>query len=181
MRRVVSEKKEENIAEYLLYLWQMEDLLRAVDFDIAKLDDRLLSELDEKQRLENKQWFSTFAAEMRSEKVEVSGHHHTTDEVLNELMLLQQALLTTIDDKEFKKGYADAKPLLDEFKLKTDKTPRSDIETALTAIYGVLTLKLAKKSISPETRAAVNIFSAYIRMLTRNYHLVKAGKLPLNN
>lgn len=181
MLDIAAEKKEENIAEYLLYLWQMEDLLRAVEFDVLKLDDRLLSELDEKKRLENKKWFAQIAAEMKSEGVEVSGHHHETTDLLKELMLLQQTLLTTIDDKQFKKVYAEAKPLLDEFKLKTDKVPRNDIETALTAIYGVLTLRLAKKTVTPETRAAVDKFSAYMRELTRNYHLMKAGKLPLKN
>ncbi len=181
MRHIAKEKQSENIAEYLLYIWQMEDLLRALNFDISRLDDQILGDLDEPRRLENLRWFKELATEMKSERVEVSGHHHSTHDIINELLLLQQALLTTIDDKNFKKTYSDAKPLLDEFKLKTDRIPRNDIETALTAIYGVLTLRLAKKTITPETRAAVEKFSAYIRLLTRSYHLMKAGKLPMNN
>lgn len=181
MLHIARQKQKENIAEYLLWLWQMEDLLRAVKFDVSRLDDQLLSELDEKERLENKKWFIRLAGEMKDEGVEVSGHHHSSQEILSEMMLLQQTLLTTIDDKEFKKEYAMAKPLLDEFKLKTDRIPRNDVETAFTAIYGELTLKLGGKTITPETKKAIGVFKAYIRSLTRNYHLMKAGKLPLNN
>ncbi len=182
MLHIVKEKKAENIAEYLLFMWQMEDLLRGVDFDIMKIDEQILGAMDdEEMRNENLVWFSKLAREMQAEDVKVSGHHHESNEILGEMMLVQQALLTTIDDKAFKKAYAEAKPFLDEFKLKTDKIPRNDIETALTAVYGVLTLKLAKKTVSPETRAAVDKFSAYIRSLTRAYHLMREGKIPLNN
>ena len=182
MLHIAKEKKAENIAEYLLFMWQMEDLLRGVKFDIMRIDEQILGEMeDEEMRNENLVWFSKLAKDMHAEKLEVSGHHHESNEILGELMLVQQTLLTTIDDKSFKNAYAEAKPLLAEFKLKAEKIPRNDIETALTAIYGVLTLKLAKKTISPETRAAVEKFTAYIRSLTRAYHLMLAGKLPMKN
>ena len=182
MLHIAKEKKAENIAEYLLYMWQMEDLLRAVNFDIIRIDEEILADMeDEELRNANLVWFSKLAKDMISEKVEVSGHHHETAEILGELLLVQQTMLTTIDDKSFKNAYAEAKTYLEEFRLKTDKVPRNDIETALTAIYGVLTLKLAKKTISPETRAAVEKFSSYMRALTRAYHLMLAGKLPMKN
>ena len=182
MLHIAREKKSSNIAEYILFMWQMEDLLRGLDFDILRVDEQILGEMeDEKTRNENLVWFSKLAKEMRDEKVDVSGHHHETAEIIGELMLVQQTVLTTIDDKAFKKAYAASKPFLDEFKLKTDKIPRNDIETALTAIYGVLTLKLAKKTISPETRAAVDTFTEYIKLLTKAYHLMLAGKLPMKN
>lgn len=182
MLHFAKQKKSTNIAEYLLYMWQMEDLLRGVNFNMLKIDEEILVEIpDEKLRNENLVWFSNLAKDMRNEKIEVSGHHHETYEILNELMLVQQMLLTGLEDVEFKKVYAAAKPLIEEFRLKTDKTPRGDIEVALTAIYGVLTLKLAEKEISPETRAAVKTFTEYIRSITKAYHLMLVGKLPMKN
>jgi hypothetical protein len=182
MFHIAEQKKNENIVEYLLYLWQMEDLLRGVNFNVSQLETRVLSEIDdEQQRSTNVLWFKKLAADMRDENLQKSGHHHETDEVLSELMLLQQTLITTIDDLKFKKVYGEAKPMLDEFRLKMDRTPKNDIDTALTAIYGVLTLKLAGKEISPETRAALVKFKAYLRHLATAYHKMKAGKLPLQN
>lgn len=182
MLHIAKKKRSENIAEYLLYMWQMEDLLRGVQFDIMKIDEDILSGIsDETLRNENLVWFSNLARDMREEKIEVSGHHHETYEILNELMLVQQTLHTGIGDKEFQRTYAETKPLLEEFKLKTDKLPRGDIETALTAVYGVLTLKLAEKEISPETRAAVQKITEYLKLLTKAYHLMLIGKLPMKN
>ncbi len=181
MYQIAQEKKTSNIAEYILFMWQMEDLLRGVNLDVTKLANEFLTDLDPDQREKNIRWFRTMADEMRSESVRVSGHHNASAGAINDLQLLQQTLLTTIDDKEFKKVYADAKPLLEEFKLKADKIPKNDIEMAFTAIYGVLTLKIAGKPISAETKAAVAKFKEYVKSLARNYHLMKAGKLPLQN
>lgn len=163
-------------------MWQMEDLLRGVDFDLERLEHEVLSGLpDEKERQETLAWLRQLAVEMKSDKVMVSGHHRETYEILNELALLQQTLLTVLDDKSFQAAYADARPVLDEFRTKTDKVPRSDIEVALMAMYGVLTLRLAKKEVTPETQAATEKIKPYVRYLARAYKQMKAGTLPMNN
>ncbi len=182
MIRIARAKKEENIAEYLLFLWQMEDLLRGLNFDLDRLDAEVLSSIpDEKERGETRAWLSKMAREMKEDKVDVSGHHRETYEVLNELALLQQTLLTVMDDKTFQGVYADARPILDEFRTKTDKVPRSDVEIALMAMYGVLTLRLAKKEVSKETEEAAEKIKPFVRYLARAYHLMRSGKFPLNN
>lgn len=33
-----TQRKKENIAEYLLYMWQIEDLIRANDLDMDKIE-----------------------------------------------------------------------------------------------------------------------------------------------
>ena len=35
---IALQKKKENIAEYLIYMWQVEDLLRACQLDESKID-----------------------------------------------------------------------------------------------------------------------------------------------
>ena len=34
---IASQKRKENIAEYLLYMWQIEDMIRANNLDIDKI------------------------------------------------------------------------------------------------------------------------------------------------
>jgi hypothetical protein len=182
MFHIAAQKKRENIAEYLIFMWQMEDLLRGVDFDVEKLNDTILAAIeDEDQRADSKRWFQKLAAEMRSDKAEVSGHHRETYELLSELHLLQNTMLTVINDERFRTAYFAAKPLVDEFRLKADKIPKGDVETALTATYGFLTLRLAGKKISEETRAAVRVIAEYLAQLASAYRDLHAGKLPLNN
>ncbi|MGL5636915.1 MAG: DUF4924 family protein, partial [Bacteroidales bacterium] len=41
---IASQKKKENIAEYLLYMWQVEDLIRAFKLDMDQIDQKLISQ-----------------------------------------------------------------------------------------------------------------------------------------
>ncbi len=177
MYSIAKLKQKENISEYLLFLWQMEDLLRGIDFDLSRLDAEILpSIVDEVERLKTRSWLAEMAKDMERSSLQVSGHHLETYEVLNELAMLQQTLLTVTKTVPFIKAYEEAQPVLEEFRKKGEQVPKSDMETALTALYGVLTLRIAKKEVSEETSKAMAPISAYLRELTRAYHLMKAGK-----
>jgi len=177
MYSIAKLKQKENISEYLLFLWQMEDLLRGIDFDLSKLDTEILPAIkNEEERLKTRSWLAEMAKDMERGSLQVSGHHFETYEVLNELAMLQQTLLNITKSAPFKKAYEAAQPVLEDFRKKGEKVPKSDMETALTALYGVLTLRIAKKEVSEETSKAMVPISAYLRELTRAYHIMKACK-----
>ena len=178
MYAIAQQKKKENISEYLLFLWQMEDLLRGINFDPQRLEDEVLSAIkSEEERRRTEKWLMEMAAMMKKEGLEVSGHHYETYEVLNELAMLQNTLISILKNAPFIKAYDAAKPVLGEFREKGEKIPKSDIETALTALYGLLTLRLARKEVSPETQEAMEPITNYVRELTKAYHLMKEGRL----
>ena len=39
---IASQKRKENIAEYLLYMWQIEDLIRANGLDLDKIKSNVI-------------------------------------------------------------------------------------------------------------------------------------------
>ena len=39
---IASQKRKENIAEYLLYMWQIEDIIRANKLDIDKIKESVI-------------------------------------------------------------------------------------------------------------------------------------------
>ena len=43
---VASKKRKENIAEYLLYMWQIEDLIRANGLDMDKIRTNIIDRFD---------------------------------------------------------------------------------------------------------------------------------------
>jgi len=181
MQSIAEQKRSESIAEYLLFMWQMEDLLRSVDLNLETLTQNVLADLPVEQQIKNKKWFGEMIDEMKKSGLQVSGHLSETYEILNELQVLEKALITVIHDEQFMALRESTKPFLAEFKQKLNAVPQSDIEIALTAMYGALILKLAKKEISPETRAAIDKFSMYLRSLSKSYRDMKSGNLPLNN
>ncbi len=62
-------------AEYLLFMWQMEDLVRAVNFDLEALDGFIITlTQDQAQQAEERKWFQELMRDMKSEKIEKRGH-----------------------------------------------------------------------------------------------------------
>jgi len=181
MQFIAEQKRSENIAEYLLFMWQMEDLVRSVDLNLETLTQNVLADLPVEEQIRNKKWFGEIIDQMKKNGLHVSGHLPETYEILNEMQVLEKALITVIHDEQFMALRESTKPFLAEFKQKLNAVPQSDIEIALTAMYGALILRLAKKEISPETRAALEKFTLYLRSLSKAYREMKSGNLPLNN
>ena len=66
---VAREKKKKNIAEYVLYMWQLEDLIRAYNFDIQALEKEVFEVFsgDESLRQEFYTWYGDLIQMMEME------------------------------------------------------------------------------------------------------------------
>ena len=73
---VSRELRKKNISEYLLYMWQVEDLLRANDLSLEKIEASLVKpyNLSEEQNRELLEWYGNLAEMMRAEGVKEAGH-----------------------------------------------------------------------------------------------------------
>ena len=73
---VSKQLKEKNIAEYLIYMWQIEDLIRANGCDIEKIKTTIIDPypLTEEQRAELTRWYMDLIEMMRREEVMEKGH-----------------------------------------------------------------------------------------------------------
>ena len=65
---IANAKKESNIAEYLLYMWQLEDLFRANDLDEKKLYQLLVSPLKLEEDKKKEIWTTMVKKQRRSGK-----------------------------------------------------------------------------------------------------------------
>ena len=79
--------REENIAEYLLYMWQTEDILRAYECDEGRIERELIPRLgvsgDDAAGLRS--WYAGLCEMMRSEGVRLKGHLRVNKNVLDAL------------------------------------------------------------------------------------------------
>ena len=64
---IASQKRKENIAEYLIYMWQIEDIIRANNLDIDKIKENVIDRfnLDDAQRREMVEWYESLIDMMR--------------------------------------------------------------------------------------------------------------------
>jgi hypothetical protein len=170
-------------AEYLLFMWQMEDLVRAVNFDVEALDGfiKTLSPDEESQEAERK-WFQGLIKDMKAEKLEKRGHLTVLEEILAELTYLHQTLLKVWKDAEYIQMYEAARPNLEEYISRSKGVSQNEVELCLHALYGLLVLRLRREPISAETESAMGTFSQLLASLSAHYFKMKQGdqKAALN-
>jgi hypothetical protein len=143
--------KRDNIAEYILYLWQMEDYLRAFPQNADATPE--LHELNEM---------------MHREGILNGGHLTLAQNALSELEDLHSQLLN--EDAMYRAAILRLQPSLNLLKAKTDRPTMTDIEACLTLLYQIMLLKLQKKEISPETASVQTQATQVLQFLSKTYY-----------
>ena len=170
-------KKKAHIVEYILFLWQIEDLIRAAQFNPAVLEkwaeDTANSEGSDPER--EKEWIVGLAADMRSQGKIESGHIALVSETMVELAHLHEMLLGPLDDKRYSESFETAVPLLKEISAKQPGPEGHPVEQLLVALYGFLILRLQKQSISAETESGFVVFRNWANTLAKGHIQVYYG------
>lgn len=142
--------KKENIAEYILYLWQMEDYLRAFPENADATPE--LHELNEM---------------MHREGIMNGGHLALANNALNELEELHAQLLD--EDAMYRASIIRLQPSLNLLKAKTDRPTMSDLEACFTLLYQIMLLHLQKRPVSPETASVQQQATQLLQFLSKTY------------
>lgn len=179
---VSSELRKSNIAEYLLYMWQVEDTIRATGLDEDRLYNLMIqpSSCSDADRKEWKQWYSDLIRMMIEEEKRDKGHLQINDNVLIMLDDLHARLLESSKHPEYRELYYKVLPLIVEFRQKNGDTGNNEIRDCFELMYGVWMLRLQKKDISEATQKAVKAVSGFLGTLAAFYKEDKAGTLELD-
>lgn len=176
---IASRKRKENIAEYILYMWQIEDIIRANDCDIEQIKKNVVDrfQISDDQRKEMLEWYESLIDMMRREGVIESGHLQINKNILNQLVQLHQALLADPEFPNYTAEFYKTLPFIVELRTKAGENKTGEIETCFTALYGMLMMRLQQKQMTPETQDAIKQISRFISVLSKNFHLDEEDKL----
>ena len=171
--------KENNIAEYLIYMWQVEDMIRANGCDMEKIKKNIVDSypLTEGQKVELTQWYIDLIEMMRRENVMEKGHLQINKNIITWLTDLHLQLLRSSKFPYYSAAYYKALPYIVELRAKGANKEEPELETCFEALYGILLLKLQKKEISEETKKAQQAISGLLAMLSNYYIEDKKGEL----
>lgn len=172
--------KEKNIAEYLIYMWQIEDLIRANGCHLEQVERNILSRYAEEERPALREWYANLITMMFEEDVRAQGHLQINRNVLQNLTELHVALTASPQFPFYSAAYYKALPFIVELRSKNGQKEEPELETCFEALYGVMLLRLQKKEISPETAKAIGGISNFLSMLANYYDKDKQGELKLD-
>lgn len=178
---IAKQKKRENIAEYILYMWQVEDLLRAYDLNIEEINKNIVERFQQPDsvKTEIKDWYAGLIDLMKEENKTESGHLQFIQNTVNDINNLHLQLLKSPDHLDYIEIYNKAKAGIVELMNKSKGTVENEMEACFNGLYGLLMLRLQQKTISAETAMAMTSVSQLIALISKKYKLVEEGSIEL--
>lgn len=179
-----SVSKKENIAEYLLYMWQIEDLIRAFGLDLDRIKANIVDKytgLTDKEKKDMTEWYESLIDMMRREGVAETGHIQLNKNVILTLTDLHNRLMQDSRFSDYNAQYYKTLPYIVEIRSKAGCNKKGEIESCFDALYGLLLLRLQKKEVSEETSLATKQISSYLSMLAGYYKKDYNDELFNNN
>ena len=162
--------REKSVVEYLLYMWQMEDLIRAYGCSLTRIRREYIDRFDytDQQKDEEEDWFGDLIRMMNQEGKREKGHLAINEVLLQDLGDLHVRLLQSTRFPFYSAEYYRVLPIIVELRQKGDKEI-GEVETCLNALYGVMLLRMRQKPISPETAHAIKAITTFLGMLSDYY------------
>lgn len=180
---IARQKKKENICEYLLYMWQVEDLIRANHFDMDEIRDKVIARYNQPDEVKEEiaRWYEELIEMMRSEGVKESGHIQLNKNVIITLTDLHLRLLKSPKEMIYGAAYYKTLPYIVQLRAKSGGNDIPELETCFTAVYGYLMLRMQGKEISAETLDGIKQISSFLALLAEKYRADMNGELELED
>lgn len=195
---IAQELRKNNIAEYLLYMWQVENIIRVYNCSLSKIRKEYIEtfQYSQEQKEEEEDWFGDLVKMMNEEGCRESGHLQINKIIVQSLTELHNELLASSKFPFYSAQYYRVLPYIVELRSKTKNVAdrmaakneanlkevasslgNSEIETCFEVLFGVMMLRLQKKEITKETETAIKEISTFVGMLSDYYHKDKTEGL----
>ncbi|WP_036904925.1 DUF4924 family protein [Prevotella sp. AGR2160] len=185
--------RKESIAEYLLYMWQIEDIIRACGCSLPVIEKAYISKFtdySQEEQEEEADWFADLIRMMNEEGKREFGHLNINKVLMEDLIDLHKRLLASDRFPLYNAEYYKVLPFIVELReynrraaqkraeeygideqeaLEEVGGSQDEIETCFNAVYGVMLLHMQKKEVTPATQHAVEEISKFLATLSAYY------------
>jgi hypothetical protein len=178
---IALQKRRENISEYLLYMFQVEDMIRAFNFDIDSLDQAVIANYQQPYDVKRdiREWYLSIIRMMKDHGLVTSGHIPMLQSLIAELTDIHLRLLQNPDAKDYHQAFQNARPFIEELRSRSAETGAGDVALCLNGLYGLLLLKLKQQKINPETLSAFGSISELVSLLSAHFKQLEKGASEL--
>ena len=179
---IAQAKRKENIAEYILYLWQIEDLLRALQFSPEAIYSQLVAprDVEEEQKHIYLLWYMDIVNLLRKEGKDESGHLEHTLHLIADMHNLHLQLMHHPIGEHYRKTFARLAPQLPSLRAMVQKEEISDTELAFRALYATMLYRIkGDKKREEVIRDTMELVSPVVAELADMYRKVERGEVDL--
>lgn len=179
MQTVAENKKSNNIAEYIIYMYQMEDLIRSYQGNPEEIKTFVVEKypVADKDKKEIADWYLALLDQMKNQDILEKGHLAELNELVSDLAKIHWELLKT--DPKYFEAYGKAKPFILEAVMQADgQDLGNEIQICLNGVYGLLLCRLLGKKVSDEQLKAADAYGDILSTLS--YHFKVKSSISKN-
>ncbi|MCH7410322.1 DUF4924 family protein [Belliella sp. DSM 111904] len=166
MIAIAEKKLQANLPEYIIYMYQMEDLIRAYDFNLADIRQYVISHypVSDEEKLATERWFSHLSEMMKVEGVNKTGHLSMIQKHVDTLAVTHWQLLK--EDQTYYQIYHKAKPHIIQMIMDANgEDIGNEIQICINGVYGFLLAKLRSRDIPKGYGEAIETFGDVLSYL----------------
>ncbi len=168
---VARKLRKQNITAYIIYMFQVEDIIRAYGLDVDRICKEYLPKFQytEEQIAEQRDWYAGLIRMMQEEGVKENGHVQV---VKNTLLLMadrHRELLADFKQPFYSAAYYKALPYIVELRSKGRNKEKDEIENCVDVLYVATVLKMQGRELSDETKLALQPITHLLEMLGKLY------------
>ena len=174
---IARKKRKENIAEYILYMWQVEDIIRANNLNITNVENNIIEKFDQSPEVKKqiREWYESLMEMMVTETIQTKGHLQINKNSLSLLTDFHKELLLDYQEIGYQNSFYKSLPYINELRQKNKEKDLSDIEICFNLMYGILLLRVQKKEISESTLQAAQVVSRFLAILSKKFLIISAN------
>ena len=179
--KIAKQLKDTNIAEYVLYMFQLEDTLRAFDCDADRVATKYVARFDwsSEEKQAEQEWLTWLCLMMHEEGKTQRGHLQSNLGAISLLTDLHQQLLDSPKQAFYAAAYYKALPFIVEYRRKSHGEDEEELVNCFDMLYAVMLLRLQKREISRGTQEALDAVSKLIALLADAWRKERDGELDL--
>ena len=172
MKSVAENKRATNIAEYIVYMYQMEDLIRSYQGNAEEIKSFVVSKypVSEEVRTEISEWYLALLGKMKEQDLLEKGHLKELNELVASLAEIHWKLCKT--DAGYFEIYNKTKPYIIEAVMHAEgQDLGNEIQICLNGIYGLLLCRLLGKKVSDEQLKSADAYGDILSTLSYHYRV----------
>ena len=168
---VAKKLRKQNITAYVIYMFQVEDTLRAYGLSLERIVADYLPRFgySTDQLRQVTEWYEGLLRMMHEEGTEQTGHVRVVRNTIELMEERHRELLADSHQPFYSAAYYKALPSIVELRRHGENRQKSEIENCLDALYGAALVKMQGRELSAETQAALQPISHLMEMLSQLY------------
>lgn len=166
---LVDKKKQENISEYIIYMYQTELLIRNFEFDIEKIKIHVFGnipdeKMDEAIKAEELKGYASIIEDMKKEGLEKEGHLSYVQEEVQKLADLSRTL--QIENEDYRAVFNAARPAIRQSIQDSEGMINNPIQACLNGVFGLLIARMNGKEVPEDVQDHIEHFGNVLSFLS---------------